>query len=64
MRCVRGIEVSEDTVGLETMRATCLGGPGSLSGFRSNPVFDANRICLPDLGRSQLPQRVARKKSA
>jgi trimethylamine--corrinoid protein Co-methyltransferase len=27
MRCVRGIEVSEDTVGLETMRATCLGGP-------------------------------------
>ena len=32
MRCVRGIEVSEDTVGLETMRATCLGGPGHYLG--------------------------------
>ena len=32
MRCVRGIEVSEDTVGLETMRATCLGGPGHYRG--------------------------------
>ena len=32
MRCVRGIEVTEDTVGLETMRATCLGGPGHYLG--------------------------------
>lgn len=26
-RCVRGIEVNDDTIGLEVMRATCLGGP-------------------------------------
>ena len=32
VRCVRGVEVSEDTVGLETMRATCLGGPGHYLG--------------------------------
>ncbi|NCT13443.1 MAG: trimethylamine methyltransferase family protein [Rhodobacterales bacterium] len=32
MRCVRGIEVTEDTLALETMRATCLGGPGHYLG--------------------------------
>ena len=32
MRCVRGIEVNEETVGIETMRATCLGGPGHYLG--------------------------------
>ena len=32
MRCVRGIEVNDDTVGIETMRATCLGGPGHYLG--------------------------------
>lgn len=26
-RCVRGIEVNDDSIGLEVMRATCLGGP-------------------------------------
>jgi len=29
---VRGIEVTEDTLALETMRATCLGGPGHYLG--------------------------------
>lgn len=32
MRCVRGIEVNEETLGLETMRATCIGGPGHYLG--------------------------------
>jgi trimethylamine---corrinoid protein Co-methyltransferase len=32
LRCVRGIEVTEDTLALETMRATCLGGPGHYLG--------------------------------
>jgi len=32
LRCVRGIEVTEDTLSLETMRATCLGGPGHYLG--------------------------------
>ena len=32
MRCVRGIEVNEETVGIETMRNTCLGGPGHYLG--------------------------------
>jgi trimethylamine--corrinoid protein Co-methyltransferase len=32
MRCVRGIEVTDDTLGLETMRSVCLGGPGHYLG--------------------------------
>ena len=32
LRCVRGIEVNDDTLGLETMRAVCLGGPGHYLG--------------------------------
>ncbi|MBI6629915.1 trimethylamine methyltransferase family protein [Pontibaca salina] len=32
LRCVRGIEVDEDAVSLETIRATCLGGPGHYLG--------------------------------
>ncbi len=32
MRCVRGIEVNEETLGLETMRDVCLNGPGHYLG--------------------------------
>jgi trimethylamine--corrinoid protein Co-methyltransferase len=32
LRCVRGIEVDEDSVSLETIRATCIGGPGHFLG--------------------------------
>jgi len=32
LRCVRGIEVTEDSVSLEVIRATCIGGPGHYLG--------------------------------
>ena len=32
MRCVRGIEVNEDTMALATMKEVCLGGPGHYLG--------------------------------
>jgi trimethylamine--corrinoid protein Co-methyltransferase len=32
LRCVRGIEVDEDSVSLEVIRATCIGGPGHYLG--------------------------------
>jgi len=32
LRCVRGIEVDEDSVSLETIRKTCIGGPGHYLG--------------------------------
>jgi trimethylamine--corrinoid protein Co-methyltransferase len=32
LRCVRGIEVDEDSLSLEAIRATCIGGPGHYLG--------------------------------
>ena len=32
IRCVKGIEVSEDTLSLEVMRGVCMGGPGHFLG--------------------------------
>ena len=32
MRCVRGIEVTDETLGLDTMRDVCLHGPGHYLG--------------------------------
>lgn len=32
LRCTRGIEVNDETLGLETMRTVCLGGPGHYLG--------------------------------
>lgn len=32
IRCVRGIEVTDDTLGLATMREVCIGGPGHYLG--------------------------------
>ncbi|WP_417728008.1 trimethylamine methyltransferase family protein [Roseovarius sp.] len=32
LRCARGIEVDEDTLSLEVIRATCIGGPGHFLG--------------------------------
>ncbi len=46
MRCVRGIEVNDDTLALDTMRQVCLGGPGhylgaeqTLSRMQSDHVY-------------------------
>ncbi len=46
LRCVRGIEVDDDTIGLEAMRDTCLGGPNhylghdqTLSRMQSDHVY-------------------------
>ncbi len=32
LRCVRGIDVTEETIGIETMRSVCLDGPGHYLG--------------------------------
>ena len=32
MRCVRGIEVTEETLGYQTMHDVCIGGPGHYLG--------------------------------
>jgi trimethylamine--corrinoid protein Co-methyltransferase len=42
LRCVRGIEVTEDSVSLEAMRSVCLDGPGHylILDQSTSPLFD------------------------
>ena len=42
LRCVRGIEVNEATLSLETMRDVCLGGPGHYLGHDQTLEPDAD----------------------
>ncbi|WP_300550518.1 trimethylamine methyltransferase family protein [Roseovarius sp.] len=51
LRCTRGIEVDEDTVSLEVIRATCIGGPGHYLGAEqtlSRMQTDYVYPCLAD----------------
>ena len=74
MRCVRGIEVNSDTLALETMRATCLGGPGHYLGSDQTLRLMQTEYIYPttadrtspkeweELGRPELlPRAIARK---
>ena len=76
MRCVRGIEVTDDTMALETMRATCIGGPGhylgsdqTLSLMETDYVYPAiaNRMSLKEWeekNRPDLITQATRRKEA
>jgi trimethylamine--corrinoid protein Co-methyltransferase len=76
LRCVRGIEVTEDTLSLETMRATCLGGPGhylgsdqTLSLMQTEYVYPAtaNRFSpkeWDEKGKPDLIEEARRRKDA
>lgn len=75
LRCVRGIEVDDDTLGLEAMRATCLGGPGhylgagqTLQRMQSDYVYPrlADRTSpkeWEELGRPDLLARASARKA-
>ena len=75
-RCVKGIEVSEDTLSIETMRAVCMGGPGhylgqdqTLARMQTEYVYPAvaNRMSpkeWEEAGRPDLLARAAEKRKA
>lgn len=76
LRCVRGIEVDEDSVSLEIIRATCIGGPGHYLGTEQTlgrmqtdyvyPVL-ADRSSPKDWqerGRPDLVSRASERKDA
>ena len=56
MRCVRGIEVNEETVGLETMRSTCLGGPGHYLGSDQTLSLMQTEYFYPTLADRSSPK--------
>ena len=56
LRCVRGIEVTEDTVALETMRQVCLGGPGHYLGSDQTLKLMQTEYTYPKVGNRMSPK--------
>ena len=56
LRCVRGIEVTEDAVSVDTIRATCLGGPGHYLGTRQTLDLMQTEYVYPTLGNRMSPK--------
>jgi trimethylamine--corrinoid protein Co-methyltransferase len=56
LRCVRGIEVTEDDLSLEVMRATCLGGPGHYLGSDDTLNRMQRDYVYPSLGNRSSPK--------
>ncbi len=56
LRCVRGIEVSEDTVSIETMKTVCLGGPGHYLGSDQTLRLMQTEYAYPQLGNRMSPR--------
>jgi trimethylamine--corrinoid protein Co-methyltransferase len=60
-RCVRGIEVNEETLALDQMRATCLGGPGHYLGTDQTLSRMQMDYVYPDLGDRTSPKEWAER---
>ncbi len=56
LRCVRGIEVTEDTVSIETMRQVCLEGPGHYLGSDQTLQLMQTEYTYPVLGNRMSPK--------
>ncbi|MCB1395607.1 MAG: trimethylamine methyltransferase family protein, partial [Rhodobacteraceae bacterium] len=56
LRCVRGIEVSEDAVSLDVMREVCLGGPGHYLGSDQTLKLMQTEYVYPVLGNRMSPK--------
>ncbi|MEL7465122.1 MAG: trimethylamine methyltransferase family protein [Pseudomonadota bacterium] len=55
-RCVRGIEVTDDTLSLETMREVCVGGPGHYLGSGQTLSLMQTEYVYPRLGDRTSPK--------
>ena len=58
-RCVRGIEVTEDTLSLEVMRQVCIGGPGHYLGSDQTLSLMQTEYIYPALGDRTSPKEWA-----
>ena len=56
LRCVKGIEVSDETLGLDVMQATCLGGPGHYLGSEQTLARMQTDYVYPALGDRSSPK--------
>ncbi|WP_343115466.1 trimethylamine methyltransferase family protein [Ostreiculturibacter nitratireducens] len=56
LRCVRGIEVTEDSVSLDVMRRVCLDGPGHYLGHEQTLGLMQTEYIYPSLGDRTSPK--------
>lgn len=56
MRCVRGIEVNEETLALETMRDVCMHGPGHYLGHNQTISIMQSEYVYPDVADRSSPK--------
>ncbi len=56
LRCVRGIEVNEETTGIEAIRAVCLDGPGHYLGSDQTLRLMQTEYVYPALGNRMSPK--------
>jgi trimethylamine--corrinoid protein Co-methyltransferase len=56
LRCVRGIEVTEDTVSVDVIRTTCLEGPGHYLGSDQTLALMQTEYIYPALGDRTSPK--------
>ena len=59
LRCVRGIEVNDDTMSLEVMRSVCLDGPGHYLGHDQTLSVMQSHYIYPALGDRTSPKEWA-----
>jgi trimethylamine--corrinoid protein Co-methyltransferase len=62
LRCVRGIEVNEETLGLETMRDVCLKGPGHYLGSGQTLALMQTEYIYPVVADRKSPKEWEEKK--
>ncbi|QBF33321.1 trimethylamine methyltransferase family protein [Thalassococcus sp. S3] len=56
MRCVRGVEVTEDTTSLDAMKEVCLGGPGHYLGSEQTLSLMQTEYVYPAVGNRMSPK--------
>jgi trimethylamine--corrinoid protein Co-methyltransferase len=59
MRCVRGIDVNEDSVSIEAMRQVCLEGPGHYLGSSQTLALMQTEYIYPELANRMSPKEWA-----
>ena len=56
MRCVRGIEVNDNTIGIEVMKDVCMGGPGHYLGHDQTISLMQTEYIYPAIGDRSSPK--------
>jgi trimethylamine--corrinoid protein Co-methyltransferase len=59
LRCVRGIEVTDDTLSLQAMRDVCMDGPGHYLGHKQTLALMQREYLYPDLANRLSPKEWA-----